>query len=123
MAHRLQCFQVSPEPDRSGLAAAAVPAMPSGEPTRVVLWAGRRGGRPWLRWLQQQGHTLPAVIDISQSTVRAQVPVMSPLALKHLHFDRLLVSVGTRGARAEIRADISRLRPDLIEGQAWWALR
>mgnify|MGYP000471685830 CR=1 FL=1 len=49
-------------------------------PTRVVLWAGRRGGRPWLRWLQQQGHTLPAVIDISQSTVWAQVPVMPPSA-------------------------------------------
>ena len=92
-------------------------------PTRVVRWAGRRGGRPWLRWLQQQGHALPAVIDITQSTVRAEVPVMPPAALQHLAFDRLLVSVGTRGAREDIRADISRLRPELIEGQDWWALR
>ena len=92
-------------------------------PTRVVLWAGRRGGRPWLRWLQQQGHALPAVIDITQSTVRAEIPVMPPAALQHLDFDRLLVSVGTRGAREDIRADITRLRPELIEGQDWWALR
>jgi hypothetical protein len=92
-------------------------------PTRVVLWAGRRGGRPWLRWLQQQGHALPAVIDITQSTVRAEVPVMPPAALQHLDFDCLLVSVGTRGAREDIRADIGRLRPELIEGQDWWALR
>ena len=92
-------------------------------PTRVVLWAGRRGGRPWLRWLQQQGHALPAVIDITQSTVRAEVPVMPPAALQHLDFDRLVVSVGTRGAREDIRADITRVRPELIEGQDWWALR
>ena len=92
-------------------------------PPRVVLWAGRRGGRPWLRWLQQQGHALPAVIDITQSTVRAEVPVMPPAALQHLDFDRLLVSVGTRGAGEDIRADISRLRPALIEGQDWGALR
>ena len=38
VAHRLQCFQVSPEPDLSGLAAATVPPCPphsGGEPTRA----------------------------------------------------------------------------------------
>ena len=92
------------------------------EPRRVVLWAGVRGGRPWLRWLKTGGHQVIAVIDIGQSTVRSGVPVLPPATLPNLDFDILLVAVGARGARDRIRNDLATLRPDLMEGQNWWAL-
>ena len=92
-------------------------------PRRLVLWAGVRGGRPWLRWLQAEGHTVLAVIDIVATAQRASVPILPPSALRDLEFDYLLVAVGTRGAREKIRAEISALRPDLVEGHDWWALR
>ena len=34
----------------------------------------------------------------------------------------LLVAVGARGARDQIRHELAVLRPDLVEGQNWWAL-
>ena len=92
------------------------------EPRRVVLWAGVRGGRPWLRWLKTGGHRVIAVIDITKSTVRSDVPVLPPAALPDLDLDMLLVAVGARGARDRIRNELAILRPDLVEGHNWWAL-
>tara|TARA_Y100000588_G_scaffold111730_1_gene122584 strand:+ start:496 stop:1515 length:1020 start_codon:yes stop_codon:yes gene_type:complete len=92
------------------------------EPRKVVLWAGIRGGRPWLRWLQSGGHQIIAVIDIRNSTIRSGIPVLPPAALPDLDLDMLLVAVGARGARDQIRHELAVLRPDLVEGQNWWAL-
>ena len=91
-------------------------------PRCVVLWAGVRGGRPWLRWLRTGGHRVIAVIDITKSTVRSGVPVLPPAALPDLDLDMLLVAVGARGARDRIRNELAILRPDLVEGHNWWAL-
>ena len=91
-------------------------------PCRVVLWAGVRGGRPWLRWLKTGGHQIVAVIDITKSAVRSGVPVLPPAALLDLDLGVLLVAVGTRGARDRIRNELAVRRPDLVEGHNWWAL-
>ena len=62
------------------------------------------------------------MIDIVPGTERGGSPLMPPEGLIDLNFDVLLVAVGRRGARQLIREDIARLRPDLIEGQDWWAV-
>ena len=43
-----------------------------------------------------------------------------PAAL--LDLNMLLVAVGARGARNQIRNELATLRPDLVEGRNWWAL-
>ena len=45
-----------------------------------------------------------------------------PAALLDLDLDMLLVAVGARGARNQIRNELATLRPDLVEGHNWWAL-
>jgi len=96
------------------------------QPRRVVLWGGGKGGRPWLRWLVEQGHHVVAVVDIDPKKIgnlrRGCVPVVAPAELAQLRADLCLVAVGTRGARDLIRASIARLRPDWREGRDWWAL-
>jgi len=92
-------------------------------PRRVVLWAGKAGGRPWLRWLLDQGHEVPMVIDIDGGERRRSVPVLPPESIVGADLDLLLVAVGSRGARDVIRRQLARLRPDLREGQDWWAVR
>jgi hypothetical protein len=72
--------------------------------------------------LQSGGHHVVAVIDIAKSTIRSGVPVLPPTALPDLDLDILLVAVGARGARDQIRNELAVLRPDLVEGQNWWAL-
>jgi len=93
----------------------------------VVLWGAGRQGRPWLRWLLEQGHTVPAIIDIDPRKIgnvrQGDSPIVPPEALTTVQADRMLVAVGARGARAKIRAAVHRLRPDWPEGQRWWCVR
>ncbi len=91
-------------------------------PRCVVLWAGVRGGRPWLRWLRTGGHRVIAVIDITKTTVRSGVPVFPPATLPELDLDMLLVAVGARGARDRIRNELAILRQAPVAGHHWWAL-
>lgn len=93
------------------------------EPRRVVLWGGGRAGRPWTPWLLNGGHDVAAVLDVDpRLRTRHGVPVLPPERLPELRFDLLLVAVGSRGAREEIRARIAVLRPDLEEGRDWLAV-
>jgi glycosyltransferase involved in cell wall biosynthesis len=89
---------------------------------RVVIWGAGRGGRPWLRRVLEAGADVPMVIDRFVQGERRGRPVRSPEALVGLDLDLLLVAVGARGARARIRAELSQLRPDLVEGRDWWAV-
>ena len=91
-------------------------------PQRVAVWGAGRSGRPWIRWLQQQGHIVPAVVDLFVRTQRQGIDVVGPEALPELDVTLLLVAVGAQGARAEIRRMLSELRPDLREGQGWIAV-
>jgi hypothetical protein len=72
--------------------------------------------------LKTGDHQIVAVIDFTKSTVRSGVPVLPPAALPDLELDMLLVAVGARGARDQIRNELAVLRPDLVEGHNWWAL-
>lgn len=91
-------------------------------PKRVVVWGAGKTGRRWIRWLLEQGHTLPAVIDVGPGQSRSGVPIVPPEQLKSLDADHLLVAVGVRGARELIRAQLQQLRPDWLEGADWWAV-
>ena len=62
------------------------------------------------------------VIDLFVKTERQGVPVRPPEALVGLELDLLVVAVGARGARDEIREMLSALRPDLQEGRGWIAV-
>ena len=95
---------------------------PLARPSKVVVWGGRKGARPWIQWLKSKGHELVAVVDIVEGQERGGSPLVRPDALQHLDFDMLLVSVGRRGARELIREDIQRLRPELVEGRDWFAV-
>jgi len=97
-------------------------AGPLRKPSRVVVWGGKKGARPWIQWLAREGHSLVAVIDIVPGAERGGRPLLPPEALPGLEFDLLLVSVGRRGARELIRADIARLSPALREGRDWFAV-
>lgn len=81
---------------------------------RVAVWGAGRAGKPWLRWLQEQGYRVPFAIDIAPRRVgstRQGVPVLAPEALpgRRGEVDLLLVAVGARGARDQIRAALTRL--------------
>ena len=91
-------------------------------PMTVVVWGAGRGGRPWIRWLLAEGHTVEVVVDLFVRTSRQGVPVLAPEALVDLSMDLLVVAVGAQGARAEIRQMLERLRPDLREGEGWIAV-
>lgn len=89
---------------------------------RVVVWGAHKTGRPWIRWVVDAGHDVPFVIDLAPFTSRQGRPVRKPEALVGAELDVLLVAVGARGAREEIRGRIATLRPDLVEGRDWFAL-
>lgn len=91
-------------------------------PTRVALWAGRRGGRPWIPWLREQGHDLVAIVDLASGPDRQGAPVVSPDDLTGVRWDVLLVAVGSRGARAAIRERLREAAPDRLEGRDWFAV-
>jgi glycosyltransferase involved in cell wall biosynthesis len=91
-------------------------------PKRVAVWGAGRTGRRWIKWLLGQGHTVPGIIDIGTAQSRSGILVSSPDSLAQLEMDLLIVAVGVRGAREQIRAEIEARRPALKEGQDWWAV-
>ncbi len=90
-------------------------------PGRVGLWGAGRTAKPWLRWLLARGHDV-VVVDPFVCGRRRGVEVQQPEALARQPLDLLLVAVGARGARDLIRAELARLRPDLVEGEGWLAV-
>jgi len=91
-------------------------------PSRVVIWGGKKGARPWIQWLKATGHELVAVVDIVPGHERGGRPLVLPERLPNLDFDLLLVAVGQRGARTLIREELNQLCPHRIEGQDWFAV-
>jgi hypothetical protein len=91
-------------------------------PKRVGVWGAGRTGRRWIRWLLDEGHSVPAVVDTGPGQERSGVAIRPPEVLPGLGMDVLLVAVGVRGAREQIRAEIARLRPEWEEGRDWWAV-
>ena len=89
---------------------------------RVAVWGAGRSGRPWVRFLIGEGLAVVAVLDLKPGGSRQGVPVLPVSALAGLEVDLLLVAVGARGARDEIRHAIEAGRPGWVEGRDWWAL-
>ncbi|MEZ5989800.1 MAG: glycosyltransferase family 2 protein [Planctomycetota bacterium] len=115
--------------DRAGfrrVAQAWIEARLLPERTRLGLWGGPSGARPWLRWLRERDRTPRAFFDIATRRLGGHkgdnVPVVSPDRLPELDLDLLLVALAGRGAVDLVRADLARLRPDWREGRDWWAV-
>ncbi|MDP2311582.1 MAG: glycosyltransferase [Pseudomonadota bacterium] len=89
---------------------------------RIVVWGAGQAGTPWIRGLVAEGHDVRAALDLKPGVSRHGVPIARPEALVDLEFDLLLVAVGARGARDEIRLRIAAMRPELVEGRDWWAV-
>ncbi len=91
-------------------------------PQRVVVWGAGRAGRRWIRWLLAEGHCVPVVVDAFCRTERQGVAVVAPEQLADVALDCVLVAVGARGARDEIRRQLAVVRPQLQEGRDWFAV-
>lgn len=99
---------------------------PLAHPRNVLLWGAGDEGKPWLRWLLAEGHRVH-LLDIGAGksprfASRQGIPIRPPAELKQMQFDLLLVAVGARGAREQIRTQIALMRPELVEGKDWFAL-
>ena len=91
-------------------------------PRRIAIMGAGKGARPWIRWARSAGHELSLIMDIKPGGVRGSTPVVAVDELAHAELDLLIVTVGARGVRDQIRSQIHRLRPDLIEGKGWFAV-
>lgn len=89
---------------------------------RVHVWGAGQAGTPWIRWLRTRAVEVPCVFDLRPGGTRHGVPIVAREVVADTPVEQLLVAVGARGARAEIRAMLARWRPDLREGKAWWAV-
>lgn len=88
--------------------------LPAGQ--RLGLWGAGRTGRAWLSWLRSLGRPPRILVDAFARGWRGDLPIEPPEALADAEVDLLLVAVGARGAREEIRLRLRELRPDLVEG-------
>lgn len=89
---------------------------------RVGLWGANKAGKPWLRALIAHDRPPVALFDIAPGGTRQGLPVAPIEALVDVELDLLVIAVGARGAREEIRGRLAQLRPDLVEGQGWFAV-
>jgi len=95
-------------------------------PRAVVVWGAGKAGRPWIRWLQAQGHRVVAVVDIDPRKIgstRQGSPIVAPDALSSLDAEICLVAVAARGARPLIADALASLRPDWRQGRELFFLR
>lgn len=91
-------------------------------PRRVAVWGAGKSGRPWIRWLVGRGVEVTGVFDLKVGGARQGIPVRPTEAVADARFELLLVAVGSRGARQEIRERLVGLRPGLVEGRGWFAV-
>ena len=93
---------------------------------RLVLFGAGKECGPWLRWLQQEGHQVLAIIDVAPKRIgrmRLGVPIIAIDQLKDLPVDLGLFLVSTRGSRTLMREALRQVKPHWIEGEHWWAVR
>lgn len=79
---------------------------------RLVVWGAKKGGKPWIRALSHAGHPPVAVVDIDPKAIgstRHGIPVVSPDELAATDPDRVLIAVGSSGARQLIEAKLNEL--------------
>jgi len=92
----------------------------------VVVWGAGQMGRRLAKRLVRNGAPLAGFVDIDPAKigrVRRGVPIFAPSELpgrwRSLPRPALLAAVGSRRARALIRAQLGEM--GLVEGRDWWA--
>ena len=88
----------------------------------VDLWGAGQTGKPWLRWLQQQGIVVRRVYDVSHRKIGNRIHgvlVCSTEDLVPPDGTPLLIAVGADGARTLIRPFITE-RGYLPGSDAWF---
>jgi hypothetical protein len=92
------------------------PRGPLGQGTEVLFWGAGRVGKPWLRELPDHGVRVPAVVELHPRKLHKTIHgarVIPPADLPAWWSTRkrpfLLVGVGARGARQEIRDHLTGL--------------
>ena len=76
----------------------------------VDLWGAGRTGKPWLRWLQQQGIVVRHLYDVSRRKIGNDIHGVTVVVHKSLvdpDGTPLLIAVGAAGARSLIRSFIT----------------
>ena len=77
---------------------------------RVLVWGAGREGKPWMRALARRGLLDPRAVDVDPRKLGQQIhgcKIIPPAELPTPSPNRLvLVAVGARGAREEIRAHL-----------------
>jgi phosphoglycerate dehydrogenase-like enzyme len=93
----------------------------------VVIWGAGQIGRRLSKHMVRAGAPLRGFIDIDPAKIgrqRGGVPIVGPPDLPGLWASlprpMLLAAVGSRGARALIRAHLAGM--GLVEAQDWWAV-
>lgn len=69
---------------------------------RVNAWGAGKTGKPWLRWLRENGRTVEFVVEVSPNKVGRvihETPVIHPDDLPRPDGTPMLVAVGAEGAR------------------------
>lgn len=99
---------------------------PLADRAAVFVWGAGQMGRRLSKHLVRNGATLAAFIDIDPGKIgrtRRGAPVIAPSSLmdawRKTKRPALIASVGSRGARELIRAQLEEL--GLVEGADWWA--
>ncbi len=89
---------------------------------RVDLWGVGQTGKPWLRWLQEQGITVRRGYDVSPRKLGVTihgVPVAHPDSIPDADGTPLIIAVGADGARQLITPQLL-ARGYEIAGDAWF---
>jgi hypothetical protein len=89
--------------------------------TNIAVWGTGKNGKPWIRLLIDNGFT-PLLFDAFGKAQYRGINIHRPDKLKMLKPDLLIVAVGARGARSQIRQFIVDNVPHLIEGKNWFAV-
>jgi len=91
----------------------------------VVFWGAGQTGKPWIRWLLSQNHSIDCIIDVDPRKIGHRlhgIPVSDPTYLKALSAlpECLLIAVGAQGAREKILAHL--LKQGFQPGENAWFL-
>ena len=75
---------------------------------KVALWGAGQTGKPWLRWLLENGFQIPYVVDVSPKKIGQTIHGVTVIAPEELPTapqkpPLLLGAVGAAGARKQIR--------------------
>ena len=80
----------------------------------MAVWGAGQTGKPWLRWLLEEGFRVPYVIEVSPRKIGKTIhgtPVISPDQLPDARQNKgpILAAVGAAGARAQIASHLETL--------------